>query len=140
MEEIKVGESVRAEDGFIGKVKNIRNAGKGNRYYGEELNKTYYDVYFDECIYHCYKSEEIVKHSSNIIDLIEVGDYVNGKKIDAIIKGNWKSEGVAERVLCFETDFPIEKGLRAYHDCDIKSIVTKEQFANIEYRIGENNE
>ena len=61
----------------------------------------------------------------------------NGKKIDAILDGGFKSEGVAERVLCFETDFPIEKGLRCYHNCDIKSIVTKEQFSSVEYRLEE---
>lgn len=77
----------------------------------------------------------IVKHSKNIIDLIEVGDYVNGKKIEAILEPSIKVENVAEKILCFETDFPIEQGLRCYHDCDIKSIVTKEQFASMEYRL-----
>ena len=60
---------------------------------------------------------------------------MNGKKIDIIIDFGIKSVGVPERVLCFETDFPIEKGLRAYHNCDIKSIVTKEQFSSLEYII-----
>lgn len=78
---------------------------------------------------------ERVKHSPNLIDIIEEGDYVNGKRIDAIIDGFLKSEGVREKVLCFEIDFPIEKGLRAYHDCDIESIVTKEQFESISYKV-----
>ena len=77
------------------------------------------------------------KLSENTIDLIEVGDYVNGKKIDAILDGGFKSEGVAERILCFETDFPIENRLRAYHDYDIKTILTKEKFKANEYIVKE---
>lgn len=60
---------------------------------------------------------------------------MNGKKIEAILEPSIKVENVAEKILCFETDFPIEQGLRCYHDCDIKSIVTKEQFASMEYRL-----
>ena len=65
--------------------------------------------------------------SPNIIDLIEVGDYVNGFKVDEID----------------------EKGIYNYNSYDgwriniascnddIKSVVTKEQFSQMEYRIGE---
>ena len=130
MEEIKIGEYVRTKKGQICKVLGIREEQRnGNRIYG---HKAYYLDNHKGSLTPAF----ILKHSSNIIDLIEEGDYVNGKKIETIIEGNWKSEGVAEKILCFEIDFPIEKGLRAYHNCDIKSIVTKEQFANIEYRIG----
>ena len=90
----------------------------------------------DEDWFPVYESE-IVKRSKNVIDLIEECDYVNGKKIDAIFDSGFKIQGVAERVLCFETDFPIEKGIRVYHNYDIKSIVTKEQFASMEYKVKE---
>lgn len=114
-EEIKVGEYIRLKRGEIFKI--------------DENTTNYFNSNKD------YITNEIVKHIKNIIDLIEVGDYVNGKKIESIIEGNWKSEGVAETILCFEIDFPIEKGLRCYHNCDIKSIVTKEQFSEMEYKV-----
>lgn len=69
----------------------------------------------------------IIKSSPNIIDLIEVGDYVNSLKVDEID----------------------EKGIYNYNSYDgwriniascneeIKSIVTSEQFSQMEYRIGE---
>jgi tmRNA-binding protein len=58
-----------------------------------------------------------IKHSQNIIDLIEVGDYVNGYRITDI--GND----------CVE----IEDGGTQIKKNEIKSIVTKEQFENVSY-------
>ena len=55
---IEVGEYVRTKKGKIFQY------GKGRAYLG--------------------KDNEIVKHSKNIIDLIEVGDYVNGYKVISI--------------------------------------------------------
>ncbi len=75
----------------------------------------------------------IVKHSKNIIDLIEVGDYVNGMQIDEFddVEGN------------IFLGFPIyDDGLmdcisefRPLSTVEIKSIVTKEQFTQAEYKI-----
>lgn len=61
---------------------------------------------------------EIVKSSPNIIDLIEVGDYVNGYEVTS-----------KDKILGFGN-----------HDWymtndEIKSIVTKEQFKNMEYEV-----
>ncbi len=71
--------------------------------------------------------EEIIKSSPNIIDLIEVGDYVNGKKvIDKWEEPDWY--GYFIKLEGEETVPTIRK---------IKSIVTKEQFSQMEYRIGE---
>lgn len=78
--------------------------------------------------------DEIVKASYNIIGLIEVGDYVNGEKVDYIIEpdvcGDEKlDDGKVHTVDCGRNQF-IELW-------QIKSIVTKEQFEQIQYRIGE---
>lgn len=115
-DEIKVGEYVRTNKGYVVKI--------------DKEKKNLQMLKFLDVEY-----GNILKHSKNIIDLIEECDYVNGKKIDAIFDSRFKIQGVAERVLCFETDFPIEKGIRVYHNYDIKSIVTKEQFANMEYKV-----
>lgn len=70
--------------------------------------------------------EDIIKLSPNIIDLIEVGDYVNGHKVRAVyLKGTTHY---------IKLDFENEKGKRFYNE-DVKSIVTKEQFSNMEYRV-----
>ena len=71
--------------------------------------------------------EDITKASHNIIDLIEVGDYVNGYKITLIHE--------TYNVLYAED----ERGylIKSFGEEDIKSIVTKEQFSSIEYRLGE---
>lgn len=75
--------------------------------------------------------DEIVKHSKNIIDLIEVGDYVNGQKV--IETDNCKG---AMREVYVEGQNP-EKDCGFYFE-QIETVVTKEQFANIEYRLEEN--
>ena len=61
---------------------------------------------------------EVIKSSPNIIDLIEVGDYVNGMP-----------------VLHKENDELICGLLLKYKEENINSIVTKEQFESMEYRL-----
>jgi hypothetical protein len=79
--------------------------------------------------------KDIVKHSKNIIDLIEVGDYVNGYRVKQI---NCKLEYIDD-----DSDTgvnEVDNGLEIegyptwiYFECEIESIVTKEQFASVEY-------
>ena len=64
------------------------------------------------------------KHSDNIIDLIEVGDYVNGNEIYKI---SFDSLGL---ILETTTYFKLREK-------DIKSIVTKEQFESMSYKVSE---
>ena len=75
--------------------------------------------------YNNYYNNKIIKSSHNIIDLIEVGDYVNGDRVeqDCSTLGTY-SETVD---LYFQSLKEIDK----YPG--IKSIVTKEQFAQMEY-------
>ena len=69
-----------------------------------------------------YSEFEIVKHSPNIIDLIEENDYVNGNKVVSI-------NGVL---------YVRDEG--ALSEIEIKSIVTKEQFNSVMYKVGDENE
>lgn len=66
--------------------------------------------------------ENIIKASPDIIDLIEEEDYVNGKKVDnvALGRGNY-----------------IYIGVHRIYESEIKSIVTKEQFKQMSYKVGE---
>ena len=66
----------------------------------------------------------VEKSSPNIIDLIEVGDYVNGEEVKE--KFNY--------LLGFECG---QDGEYYRDEKDIKSIVTKEQFESMEYMIKE---
>lgn len=61
-----------------------------------------------------------VKSSNNIIDLIEVGDYVNGCKVHKIAN-------------CITIILDNEENISWVNPNDIKSIVTKEQFKANEY-------
>ena len=126
MIDIQVGEYARTTQGYIAKV--------------ERIDDTF--IWFDGVIWFDYeecwelriKSElgledqlnEIIKHSFNILDLIEVGDYVNGQKV---IKKTILGDGslVIEVGLPFATTYIQAK--------DINTIVTKELMKSIEYRV-----
>ena len=70
----------------------------------------------------------IIKASHNIIDLIEVGDYVNGEKITIVIPQDICGDEVLDCQHIFVNDKEIFKH-------EINSIVTKEQFENIKYEV-----
>lgn len=136
-DEIKVGDYIRMYDGVIGKVLEDEDIVEDGVY----IDKTFLDDYADETNF--VKYEDIKKHSSNIIDLIEKGDYVNGFLIDYIdldCKVPFlRSERPYRKATTWYKDL-IEKG-KDYNMClhfkqeDIKSIVTKEQFRNVEYEV-----
>lgn len=72
------------------------------------------------------KITDIVKHSKNVIDLIEVGDYVNKRKIERVNDyGEYKRAD-------FNLDFD---DYDAVYNESIKTIVTKQQFESIKYKI-----
>lgn len=70
--------------------------------------------------------DDIVKFSYNIVDLISVGDYVNGLKVIDIVEND-----------IYISDFYAASYIGIVKVKDIKSVVTKEQFEYMEYRIGE---
>ena len=73
----------------------------------------------------------IIKSSPNIIDLIEVGDYVNGKKVIDTFTDYIFDYSEEFKVIRFsETDI-------LHNVKHIKSIVTKEQFESMEYKVGD---
>ena len=73
---------------------------------------------------------EFYKHSHNIIDLIEVGDYVNGNKI---IKTS--TDYCGRNILIYGYDFGDRQVAITIYEDEIKSIVTKEQFESIKYSL-----
>lgn len=116
MSEIKVGEYVRSlVNGRISKVLEVSDL-------LEEPNVKYYKT--GKITGFCSTELYNIKHSLNIIDLIEVGDYVNGEKVKAI--GYPFKESVKEVI--FEDDG---------HTPKIATILTKEQFLESEYKVNE---
>lgn len=107
---LKEGMYVRTKDGEIKKIFQ----------YNEQENNPMW------CTLNCYATFKGIfsKASNNIIDLIEVGDYVNGYKVYNYLDKLVLSEPFTE--------------LHTYIDkIEIKSIVTKEQMASMEYKVGE---
>lgn len=120
---MKVGDYVRIKWGnglqTISKCKNIVDMGD------TQYAKDDYYIHTDHSGEVIYKTM-IIKSSPNIIDLIEVGDYVNGMQVTRIC---FDEDG--ERILNLSNCI-----LELMND-DIKSIVTKEQFESMEYKVGE---
>lgn len=117
---MKVGDYVRTNKGYIAKIKKITELTimcdgiiypTKNYGFDKQLNK--------ESL-----KRLQVKSSPNIIDLIEVGDYVNGRIVDEFIYlDKLGLIGLSE----------LEKEDEKF----IKSIVTHEQFSQMEYKVGE---
>lgn len=109
MEEIAVNEYVRT-NGRIYKVLDMDSVflyvDKEVRY-SEEYNASIHYINRDEY--------EIEKHSPNIIDLIEEGDYVNGVIVTAQTGNDY-----------IEVDYGENQD--GYHNKDIKTILTKQQY------------
>ena len=123
-EKIEVGEYVRTKDGIIDKVE-IFSVGC--------------------CVWHCENGmcidecnrigthlEEIVKHSKQLIDLIECGDYVNGMEVLDIYKPRDLWEPIEIRVDSRYTNFILTE--------DIKTILTKETYMANCYQVGGEDE
>lgn len=72
-----------------------------------------------------------LKHSKNIIDLVEVGDYVNGYKVIGV------TLDPAPSGKCVDIDCDKPSYESYLFEEQIYSIVTKEQFASIEYKVEE---
>ena len=119
MREIKVGEYVRTSVGKIYKLT-------------EKIQEQIEN--YPGFLQHI-EQKSIVKHSPNIIDLIEIGDYVNGSRVENV-DGFDKDGNDIIALGVIENDLDYAYGV-FLTDLNIKSIVTKEQFQSVEYRLEE---
>jgi hypothetical protein len=115
MNKLNVGEYVRTNYGLIGKIIDKYKGVQGEIIYKADVPSC--DGDFD---YTNIFKFEIIKTSPRIIDLIEVGDYVNG---------------------FYVIDKPFNQRIHTEFDDffeeDIESVVTKESFENISYKVGD---
>ena len=139
---LEVGMYVRTKNGNIRKIVELANPRCIDEpdYYVDkvliniEQNPIEDTIYMEKWLF----NEEIVKSSLNIIDLIEVGDYVNGTKVTSISGTRYDKNDLH----CYCDYCQNEKTGKwlMIPAKDIKSIVTKEQFASIEYKVGGEDE
>ncbi len=115
---IKKGDYIRAYNGFIGKLEYIDPIGIDYNHY--HFENSFEELYDDDI--------KLVKEG--LIDLIEEGDYVNGFKVLKILSHS-------SQLIFVTYKYNGHNYTKILNNEDIKSIVTKEQFENIEYRIGE---
>lgn len=109
-EKIEVGEYVRTENGSIGKFKKYDKEGV-YQYFQMMSKGTLYTI----------PTNSIVKHSKNIIELIEECDWVNGQHVKEVKNGYvMVGNGI--------------DGFQIWEE-DIRTIVTKEQFKSVEYEV-----
>ena len=112
MSEIEIGEYVRLHYGKIDRV-------KSNDYYMQQ---------YIECEKGLYPRENIEEHSQNIIDLIEIGDYVNGSKVEKYkLSTNLITK---ERYILINDNWYL-------YDWNIKTLLTKEQYELVQYKVGD---
>ena len=113
MKELKVGMYVRTKKG-IGRVTEYTKHESWG-YIVKVLGQY-------SCYTHTSNGElsDVIKASDNPIGLIELGDYVNGYRVTYVYPNLIKVDS---------TD------IREIYSCDIKSIVTKEQFNSVRYEV-----
>lgn len=121
---MKAGDYVRTECG-IAKIKSFETKNKEVIELDKDIMICNMDCYRNNCTIN-----QVIKSSPNIIDLIEVGDYVNGEKVFGF--GKFEYDDGTEEI----TSLTLDKTISCLPE-NIKSIVTKEQFENCMYKVGE---
>ena len=116
--EIEVGEYVRTKEGEIHKViKIIEDDGDWN-YYCCENNVGYFAM-------------DIANHSKQLIDLIEVGDFVNGYRVISV-----DYDVTNDKTECIELDLNNNYQYNFISARQIKTILTKEVYMANCYKLG----
>lgn len=126
---LEVGQFARLKSGYICKIININDFRETNMKYGVEAN------YLKDVMF--IGDDDVVKASYSIIDILEIGDYVNGSKvIDISIMGKDKEKWVWVEQM-EDTDNKYGDDYVGYNNEQIKSIVTKEQMEQMAYKVVE---
>lgn len=135
--EVRENMYVRTKDGIIAKVDYIDD---NTIFFDKDLYRTYSDgINFLEKD----NLERIVKVGYSIIDILEVGDYLNGFKVskierydtNTIIKIGNSTFNVLEGEKIYTPSYDNNNGYEKIEK--LKSIVTKEQMEQMAYKVGE---
>ena len=123
---LEVGQFARLKSGYIVKILNVKDA-------WIETDTRFIVRTFPQ---------DFAKISYNILDILEVGDYVNGYYVSKI----WEKDEIThylnetpikrkEREIVIQA--PSYGGIEILKNKDIKSVVTHEQMEQMEYKVGE---
>ena len=132
---LEVGQFVRFKDKRgIEYIRKIVEIPEDNRYASLYLDK---DANYSKGL----SVKNVIKASYNIIDILEEGDYVNGYYVSKI----WEKDEITHYV----DETPIKRkqreiviqapsygGIEILKNNNIKTIVTKEQFEQMSYKVG----
>ena len=127
MNKLEIGMYVRTKGGIIDKIL--------------KLNKSYVKGVSQKDEPYAYDIDNIVKAGYNIIDILEVGDYLNGFKVskierydtNTIIKIGNSTFNVLEGEKIYTPSYDNNNGYEKIEK--LKSIVTKEQMEQIAYKV-----
>lgn len=120
--EIEIGEYVRTKTGYVGKVM-TRKGGYG-LWYELDINKEIQDNIQIGWVH----EDKIANHSKDIIDLVEVEDYVKTEDEFGIIEIYYIDDN--EMIQAIKEDL-------ALNNFKLKTILTKEQYERDCYRLEE---
>jgi hypothetical protein len=124
-DKIEVGEYIRTKNGYIRKIEKVIE--KDNYF---TVDHTYFNEEIQENTKGIILEEDVLKHSKNIIDLIEMGDYVNGAKT---VSEKYRYNNI--NFINVDSKISYGWGEGAIMESEIETIVTKEQFKEMEYRV-----
>ena len=122
MKEIEVGEYVRTKEGEIHKVIKIIEDDGNWDYYCCENNAGYFAM-------------DIANHSKHLIDLIEVGDFVNGYRVISV-----DYDVTNDTTECIELDLNSNYQYNFISIRQIQTILTKEVYMANCYKVGGEDE
>lgn len=129
-DKIEVGEYVRTKNKGIKRIDRIDNNKMVNKYlYFTGIED------FEGKEYGIIKTTDIVKHSKQLIDLIEIGDFVNGYKVINVINKEPCPSGK-----CVDIDSSKDSSECTLWEEDIQTILTKEQYKANCYKVGGEDE
>lgn len=138
---LEEGMYVRTYDGYISKCIYINEELENIYGFDSVIRRSFGDEY--DFIYCKEQEKYIIKASHNIIDLIEVGDYLNGFKVskierydtNTIIKIGNSTFNVLEGEKIYTPSYDNNNGYGKIEK--LKSIVTKEQMEQMAYKVGD---
>ena len=121
-DKIEVGEYIRVNNDN----RNCIGIGKATRLVNESV---YVNMNNKYNLPVCFQINNIVKHSKQLIDLIECGDFVNGHKVKAIYLNG------ATKYIKLDNAYKDGQGTRTYEE-NIETILTKESYMANCYKVG----
>ena len=126
---LEVGQFARLKSGYICKIININDFREPNIKYGVEAN------YLKDIMF--IGDDDVIKASYNIIDILEVGDYVNGLRVEKNKYGElytsyvYYGGDIGKQCEVYTT------WLKELKEDMIYSVVTHEQMEQMAYKVEE---